>query len=681
MNVIARFLTLFTLLAASAVAQAPVAAGSTQKDPTRTSPWRKEILDIAARIPIQDGGRVKPLDTYARFKLLEYSAYRTLSVGEGENKVSLSGLEWLLDVMFFPRQATSYKVFLVEDYDVLSNVGMPLDGLRKRDRYSFEQLLPFAGEIVRKAQAIDERLRARTVEFKQLDPIDQQTFNLALKLNEFDAMVRSFQFARSYIDLGTLAPTLAPEFGDQKNVPISAFFPKLMEYSERHAKLLARDGASNPSAELREIDFVLNQVLSDSERSSALHLFPPPDGEEWMTPGELVARASGTTAGIEKQVELLSALCAVVPSDFLPFEPTKFAAALGQFQSGIAAIPMEAKPALEASKIDDEVRFYSFNFFERAKWIFFGALVMACVLWFAPRSKHLYSLVWIVVVVPLLILSAGITMRCLLRERPPVTTFYETTLFITAVAVIVALVIEWIVRSRIALFFAAVIGYAGMYLAGWYEEVNRNDTMPQLQAVLDTNFWLSTHVTTVTIGYAAGLLAGAIAHAYIVSKLFGLFGFKRDDPNYYRAIGRMVYGCIAFGLVFSTIGTILGGIWANDSWGRFWGWDPKENGALMIVLMNLILVHARIGGFIRDFGLCIGSVLLAIVVNFSWFHVNVLGVGLHSYGFDEQVQNLMYLIYRIEVGFIALGFVAMVVDRVLTQRASRVEAVPGKVSN
>lgn len=678
MNAIARFLTLFTLLAASAFAQSPEEAGSTPKDPTRTAPWPKDILDIAARIPIQDGGRVKPLDTYARFKLLEYSAYRTISVGEGDAKTSISGLEWLLDVLFFPRQATSYKVFLVEDYDVLSNVGMPLDGLRKRDRYSFEQLLPFAGEIVRKAQGIDERLRARTVEFKQLDPIDQQTYNLALKLNEFDAMVRSFQFARSYIDLKTLAPTLASEFGDQTNVPISAFFPKLTEYSERHAKLLSRDGASNPSSELREIDFVLNQVLSDTERSAALHLFPPADGEEWMTPGELVARASGTTAGIENQIALLSALCSVVPSDFLAFDPAKFSAALEEFRSGIASIPMEAKPALEASKIDDEVRFYSFNFFERAKWIFFGALVMACVLWFAPRSKHLYSLAWIAVVVPLLILSAGITMRCLLRERPPVTTFYETTLFITAVAVIAALVIEWIVRSRIALFFGAVIGYAGMYLAGWYEEVNRNDTMPQLQAVLDTNFWLSTHVTTVTIGYAAGLLAGAIAHSYIISKLFF---FKRDDPNYYRAIGRMVYGCIAFGLVFSTIGTILGGIWANDSWGRFWGWDPKENGALMIVLMNLILIHARIGGFVRDFGLCIGAVFLAIVVNFSWFHVNVLGVGLHSYGFDEQVQNLMYTIYKIEAGFIAFGFVAMVVDRVFTNRASRVEAVPGKASN
>ena len=104
----------------------------------------------------------------------------------------------------------------------------------------------------------------------------------------------------------------------------------------------------------------------------------------------------------------------------------------------------------------------------------------------------------------------------------------------------------------------------------------------------------------------------------------------------------MVVGTVAFGLLFSFLGTVLGGIWADQSWGRFWGWDPKENGALMIVLYNAIILHARWAGLIRSKGLMVMSVLGNCVTAFSWFGVNMLGVGLHSYGFLEK--SLMGLV-------------------------------------
>ena len=139
--------------------------------------------------------------------------------------------------------------------------------------------------------------------------------------------------------------------------------------------------------------------------------------------------------------------------------------------------------------------------------------------------------------------------------------------------------------------------------------------MTSLVAVLDTNFWLATHVTTVTIGYAAGLLAGALAHIFIICKFFRI---KSDDTQFYKGITRMVYGTICFGLFFfSGRHDTGGGYGANDSWGRFWGWDPKENGALMIILWELAILHARMGGYIRDIGVSITAVIAGCIVAFS----------------------------------------------------------------
>ena len=175
-------------------------------------------------------------------------------------------------------------------------------------------------------------------------------------------------------------------------------------------------------------------------------------------------------------------------------------------------------------------------------------------------------------------------------------------------AVVCSLLMEAINRQRVALALAAILGVAGLFLASKYElkeAASASDTMPSMVAVLDTNFWLATHVTTITMGYAAALLASALAHAWLIGKIFGL---KKGDSEFYRSIGKMLYGVLCFALVFCVVGTILGGIWANYSWGRFWGWDPKENGALLICLWQIFIIHARLGGYVRDWGLCVLSV-------------------------------------------------------------------------
>ena len=121
------------------------------------------------------------------------------------------------------------------------------------------------------------------------------------------------------------------------------------------------------------------------------------------------------------------------------------------------------------------------------------------------------------------------------------------------------------------------------------------------------------------------------------------------------SLARMTYGVVCFATLFSFVGTVLGGIWADQSWGRFWGWDPKENGALLIVLWNAIILHARWGGLVRERGLVNLAVFGNIVTSFSWFGVNMLGIGLHSYGFMEAAMLWLGAFVASQLLFIALG--------------------------
>ena len=180
--------------------------------------------------------------------------------------------------------------------------------------------------------------------------------------------------------------------------------------------------------------------------------------------------------------------------------------------------------------------------------------------------------------------------------------------------------------------------------------------MAMLEAVLDTNFWLATHVVIVTLGYASTYVAGFLGLVYILRGFFSRSLF----PETAKSLSRMIYGIICFATLFSFVGTMLGGIWADQSWGRFWGWDPKENGALLIVIWCAVILHARWGGMIRERGLMAMALFGNIVTAFSWFGVNMLGVGLHSYGFMEKA---FWWLQGFNVTQVALIFLAMIPKR------------------
>jgi ABC-type transport system involved in cytochrome c biogenesis permease subunit len=195
--------------------------------------------------------------------------------------------------------------------------------------------------------------------------------------------------------------------------------------------------------------------------------------------------------------------------------------------------------------------------------------------------------------------------------------------------------------------FMGTIGGIVLHYVG-FGYANDGDTLGMLVAVLNSNFWLATHVTTITTGYGASLFAGLLGHVYLLQVI-------RDPSNskYLQTINGNMFGATIFALFFTLFGTILGGIWADQSWGRFWGWDPKENGALLIVMWQIMMIHMRISGYVKPTGFALGMIMNNIVVVLAWFGVNLLSVGLHSYGFATGIaRNLViFIIFELFFGF------------------------------
>lgn len=607
-----------------------------------------ETVARFAELPIQEGGRVKPIDTYARVLLIRFYGSRTLRLpGEGGEDHRISAAEWLLTCLLYPEWAVHYPTFRLDNQDVAVTIGLQPHASR-RERYSYAELFPVRTRLITQARQFSD------VDRKRLTPAQTQLLALAGNLVEYESLVQHMAFARERLPVSAaLFPSVG---GTNESLSVSEYLA-ILPRVRADVGAGGEPGVSEPR--LKAMSEQLSVLQHYMEAASLLHLVPTPDAAaaEWASAGRLIqesfmasspdARAHGVTS-----LARLEAL--VAARDAAP-------ALHAAVDALVAAHTQVAASRGEGTRLGLELTLHRANLFSWSLVAFLFSFVgMAFTwLWPAPVGRLARAAVTTARAVAsgalaagTLALIAGIVMRCIIRGRPPVSTLYETLLFITAVVVVVSVAVEWINRQRVALALAPVLGALGMFLANKYELKEAADTMPSLQAVLDTNFWLATHVTCITIGYAAGLLAGAIGHLYILGRVFRV---REGDALAYAGIGRMVYGVLCFGLFFSFLGTMLGGIWANYSWGRFWGWDPKENGALMIVLWQLIMLHARMGGYVRDFGVSVLAILGGCIVAFSWWGVNLLGVGLHSYGFTHGIWGALLLFWGVEVAVITMG--------------------------
>ncbi len=603
---------------------------------TNDSHWYNDTLNNAALIAIQDSGRIKPLDTFARFRLLRINGRR---VHYTENRRKMSAIEWLLDCLFFPEKAKSYRVFLVQNDAVLDAIGISRLDKKKRDRYSYIELESGKRKLFELASEFSK------IEEKERNIIQAQTVHLAENISLFELLIHYLKFAGFRYNV-LPESTLSQVFSDKNIVCFSDVLHQSNLVVEQFNKLREKSTSNNDpvlTQKLEEYRTLLNDIDILGSQAVAIRLFPPDKPrdleKEWLTPSDLVALKFFHSNKLDTYINLISTIEKLVAHKN---EPDKFNDLFTGFLNELSKLSIARG---EYKKIPLEVFFYKSQSFYYSLIIFVFSFIFIALSWLKPNVPFLSKPGLVLVSVATILLTFGITLRCVIRARPPVSTLYESILFITVVAVLVSLFIEFVNRQKAALATAPVLGMIGLFLANKFEVKQGEDTMTSLVAVLDSNFWLSTHVTTITIGYAAGLLAGAIAHVYLILRLVK---YKNNDPTAFRNLTRMVYGVICFGLFFSVIGTILGGIWANDSWGRFWGWDPKENGALLIVLWELTILHGRMGGYIRELGINLAAIFGGCIIAFSWWGVNLLGVGLHSYGWTSGVFTALSAFYITE---------------------------------
>jgi len=322
-----------------------------------------------------------------------------------------------------------------------------------------------------------------------------------------------------------------------------------------------------------------------------------------------------------------------------------FNAALDDYQAHLAANPLTDPPPLRF-----ETLFNHFAPFYSCALLYAVAFIMGCFGWMGLASVFRRSAFWLLAAT-FLAHTIAIGARIYISGYPPITNLYGTAVFIGWGCVLIGLFLERIYPLGIGNVISSIAGFLSLVIAHFL--AGDGDTLEMMQAVLDTKFWLATHVVVINFGYSATFLAGGLASLYLLRGVLT----RSLDADTDRVFGRMIYGVLCFALLLSFVGTVLGGLWADDSWGRFWGWDPKENGALMIVLWNALILHARWGGVIRTRGVAVLSVFGSVVTAWSWFGVNQLGVGLHSYGFTDSITFWLLVFVASQLLIIAIGLI------------------------
>jgi ABC-type transport system involved in cytochrome c biogenesis permease subunit len=323
------------------------------------------------------------------------------------------------------------------------------------------------------------------------------------------------------------------------------------------------------------------------------------------------------------------------------------------FNSEVAAYRqrLDARMPDKMRGCDFETFFNNFAPFYHCAILYVFVFILTVLSW-VVFTRPLNAAAFALAVVTLAVHTFGLVARMYILERPFVfvINLYATAVFIGWVCLIIGLLVERVHRLGIGLFLASVAGFLTMLVANG---LAAGDTLEMMRAVLDTNFWLATHVTSVNIGYGATMAAGLLGAMFILRGVLT----PSLDRSMVKVLGDVTYGVLCFATLMSFIGTVLGGIWADQSWGRFWGWDPKENGALMIVIWNALILHARWGGMVKQRGVAVLTLVGNIITIWSWFGVNLLGVGLHAYGFTSGILTWVLIAVGVNFALLCVGLI------------------------
>lgn len=329
---------------------------------------------------------------------------------------------------------------------------------------------------------------------------------------------------------------------------------------------------------------------------------------------------------------------------------------IGAFATELKSGLKQLSPTIYPSDrtLNREVHFNQFHPFAKAWWLYGLAFITLLISLWVNRQDETWNAYWTAIglfTAGIGVQTYGFWLRMQIAGRPPVTNMYESVVWVGFGIAAIALIFELISRNRYYLLAAAPLSVVCLILADSLPAVLDPSIAP-LVPVLRDNFWLSIHVPTIALSYASFALALGLGHVALGNYLFSPHAKQRI-----KTLSQLNYRVLQVGILLLTAGIILGGIWAHFSWGRFWGWDPKETWALIALLCYLVPLHGRLVGWIGDFGISVASVVSFNAVLMAWYGVNfVLGTGLHSYGFGTGGSALLIVgVVGVDLLFVAIA--------------------------
>ena len=566
-------------------------------------------------IPIQHEGRIKPLESFAR------TLYKKLDAPP-EN---ISAIDFLAEAFFNPARTIQRPLYHIRSHALKTRLSLDAD----RAYFSLTDLLsPFLQqESAILALYKEENL---SQEEQLLTSLYERAIFLHHVTTTFNALLPlSIQPPEEFLELA----------GD--NLPKDASFLDYKRYEEIILKYIEKHSPLSNN-ELELFIFQLSSVEQSMARQQNMRLLPNSLNNDpnalWLSPADTIIRGASSPE-ITTYLNMWQDMATAYRSHNAKTWKDATELAYGYVQE-------IASTQIHPHKLGTEIRYLDLNPYLYSVIFCVLALIILTLHHYKP-DLPLTSAIFCLIGAACLFHLTGIGMRMAILERPPVTNLYESILFVNAIILVCTLICAFLAQNKhIFLSIASICGTVLFFVARFFAA--RGDTLEVLIAVLDTNFWLTTHVLIITAGYGACLLTSCMAHYLLYKK-----NWSRQKRSEQTSLLPALHMLAIISLMLTTTGTILGGIWADQSWGRFWGWDPKENGALLIVLWLIWALHGRISGHLNNNIYLAVLAALSTIVALAWFGINLLGIGLHSYGFTSGIAWGLGLFCSAEVIIIA----------------------------
>ncbi|MCK6594322.1 MAG: cytochrome c biogenesis protein CcsA [Bacteriovoracaceae bacterium] len=537
------------------------------------------------------------LDNFARIETLHegrikpidtFSRIMLKEIYGRESYQHLNSNQWLLETIFSPKKAYERKIFKINNPNILTTLGL------KSDQKYFNFI-----ELYQAFSQNQEMLHSLlSVNEKDLDPNNAYLKDLYNRFTTYMGLSRSFSF-------------LFKDFSIQNNLRYSYFDLKKIQ---------------NPNIPKPIQDYF--SITEEDSTLKGIYLFHSIKDDTWRTPWEEMQASNTNREHLEKWNQL-----------YLAYSQNNFSQ-FNNLSSELVIQKNDLKINLEILQNKIYFSTWIISLYVASFLLIFFHILIKKQIFVELSSLTLYS--------GAIIHFLMILMRSIILSRPPVSNLYESILFVSFTSVLIGVIYFLKTQKIIGIFLSSILGVTLLYLSQGYERTG--DNMGMIVAVLDTNFWLATHVLTISIGYGFALVMSFMAHYYLIQ-----YPTQTKEEN--RKLHNNIHLTLLFSLFFTVLGTILGGIWADQSWGRFWGWDPKENGALLICLWLLWVAHAKISRHFKDLSYAFFVGLTSVIVILAWFGVNLLNVGLHSYGFSNDTAMSIAVFSSIELCVLTLLFI------------------------